>query len=105
MEKEDSHAGKIVDKKWFERHKHIFPASRWEVVREHFAFPKKRGCVVCSMLLSWGTALLDVDVSIAVGVALQFNPSKTYDTYTIKGEDRMWKGVADHVSVAMEIRK
>lgn len=31
-EKEDSHAGKIVDKKWFERNKHIFPASRWEVV-------------------------------------------------------------------------
>ncbi|KAL8433158.1 hypothetical protein Efla_002349 [Eimeria flavescens] len=55
-EKEDSHAGKIVDKKWFERNKHIFPASRWEV----------------------------------------FNPSKTYDTYTIYGEERMWKGVADH---------
>lgn len=55
-EKEDSHAGKIVDKKWFERNKHIFPASRWEV----------------------------------------FNPSKTYDTYTIYGDERMWKGVADH---------
>ncbi|XP_026194518.1 uncharacterized protein LOC34619459 [Cyclospora cayetanensis] len=55
-EKEDSHAGKIVDKKWFERNKHIFPASRWEV----------------------------------------FNPNKTYDTYTIRGDDRMWKGVADH---------
>ncbi|KAL8437039.1 hypothetical protein ACSSS7_001289 [Eimeria intestinalis] len=56
QEKEDSHAGKIVDKKWFERNKHIFPASRWEV----------------------------------------FNPSKTYDTYTIYGDERMWKGVADH---------
>ena len=26
----DSHAGKIVDKKWYERNKHIFPACRWE---------------------------------------------------------------------------
>ncbi|KAL8442840.1 hypothetical protein Emed_007145 [Eimeria media] len=25
-----------------------------------------------------------------------FNPSKTYDTYTIYGDERMWKGVADH---------
>ncbi|CDJ66973.1 XAP5 protein, putative, partial [Eimeria necatrix] len=57
-EKEDSHAGKVVDKKWFERNKHIFPASRWEV----------------------------------------FNPAKIYDTYTIKGDERMWKGVADHSS-------
>ncbi|KFH06596.1 putative protein fam50a [Toxoplasma gondii VAND] len=31
VEKEDSHAGKVVERKWFERNKHIFPASRWEV--------------------------------------------------------------------------
>lgn len=31
IEKDDSHAGKIVDRKWYERNKHIFPASRWEV--------------------------------------------------------------------------
>mmetsp|Transcript_41330 Transcript_41330/g.62457 ORF Transcript_41330/g.62457 Transcript_41330/m.62457 type:complete len:352 (-) Transcript_41330:72-1127(-) len=29
VEKDESHAGKIVDKKWYERSKHIFPASRW----------------------------------------------------------------------------
>mmetsp|Transcript_68806 Transcript_68806/g.174855 ORF Transcript_68806/g.174855 Transcript_68806/m.174855 type:complete len:364 (+) Transcript_68806:138-1229(+) len=31
IEKDESHAGKIVDKKWYERNKHIFPASRWEM--------------------------------------------------------------------------
>eukprot|EP00921_Rhytidocystis_pertsovi_P008193 GHVQ01013475.1.p1 GENE.GHVQ01013475.1~~GHVQ01013475.1.p1 ORF type:complete len:363 (+),score=67.53 GHVQ01013475.1:675-1763(+) len=30
IEKDESHAGKLVDKKWYERNKHIFPASRWE---------------------------------------------------------------------------
>lgn len=30
VQKDDSHAGKIVDRKWYERNKHIFPASRWE---------------------------------------------------------------------------
>eukprot|EP00933_Yihiella_yeosuensis_P066147 TRINITY_DN70248_c0_g1_i1.p1 TRINITY_DN70248_c0_g1~~TRINITY_DN70248_c0_g1_i1.p1 ORF type:complete len:357 (-),score=94.33 TRINITY_DN70248_c0_g1_i1:116-1186(-) len=31
IEKDESHAGKIVDKKWYERNKHVFPASRWEI--------------------------------------------------------------------------
>mgnify|MGYP002822199439 FL=1 len=30
VEKEDSHAGKVVHRSWFEKNKHIFPASRWE---------------------------------------------------------------------------
>ncbi|KIZ00403.1 protein FAM50 [Monoraphidium neglectum] len=30
VEKTDAHAGKIVDRHWYERNKHIFPASRWE---------------------------------------------------------------------------
>ncbi|KAF8820315.1 putative protein fam50a [Cardiosporidium cionae] len=30
FEKDESHAGKIVDRKWYERNRHIFPASRWE---------------------------------------------------------------------------
>jgi len=30
VQKDESHAGKIVDRKWYERNKHIFPASRWE---------------------------------------------------------------------------
>jgi protein FAM50 len=30
-EKEDSHAAKVVERRWYERNKHIFPASRWEM--------------------------------------------------------------------------
>lgn len=30
VEKEESHAGKVLTRAWFERNKHIFPASRWE---------------------------------------------------------------------------
>ena len=31
IEKDESHPGKIVDRSWFERNKHIFPANRWEI--------------------------------------------------------------------------
>lgn len=27
-----SHAGKVVERAWYQRSKHIFPASRWEVM-------------------------------------------------------------------------
>ena len=30
-EKNDSHAGKVVERHWYERNKHVFPATRWEV--------------------------------------------------------------------------
>uniref|UniRef100_A0A8C4Q820 Family with sequence similarity 50 member A n=1 Tax=Eptatretus burgeri TaxID=7764 RepID=A0A8C4Q820_EPTBU len=30
IEKDESHAGKVVLRSWFEKNKHIFPASRWE---------------------------------------------------------------------------
>ena len=30
IEKEESHAGKVCLRSWYERNKHIFPASRWE---------------------------------------------------------------------------
>eukprot|EP00798_Chlamydomonas_sp_ICE-L_P026756 gene26756-4333_t len=30
QEKKDSHAGKIVERHWYDRNKHIFPANRWE---------------------------------------------------------------------------
>eukprot|EP00184_Porphyridium_aerugineum_P002277 CAMPEP_0184697464 /NCGR_PEP_ID=MMETSP0313-20130426/4428_1 /TAXON_ID=2792 /ORGANISM="Porphyridium aerugineum, Strain SAG 1380-2" /LENGTH=341 /DNA_ID=CAMNT_0027156271 /DNA_START=35 /DNA_END=1060 /DNA_ORIENTATION=+ len=30
-EKEDSHSAKVVERRWYERNKHIFPASRWEL--------------------------------------------------------------------------
>merc|ERR1712139_702534 len=38
IEKNDSHAGKIVDRKWYERNKHIFPASRWEQYSKEKSF-------------------------------------------------------------------
>lgn len=31
IEKDESHAGKVVERAWYQRSKHIFPASRWEV--------------------------------------------------------------------------
>ncbi|OCF38981.1 protein FAM50 [Kwoniella heveanensis CBS 569] len=31
VEKDESHAGKVVERSWYNRYKHIFPASRWEV--------------------------------------------------------------------------
>ena len=31
VEKDESHPGKIVDRSWYERNKHIFPANRWEI--------------------------------------------------------------------------
>ncbi|KAG0544622.1 hypothetical protein BDA96_02G292000 [Sorghum bicolor] len=30
-EKDESHAGKVVERHWYEKNKHIFPASRWEI--------------------------------------------------------------------------
>ncbi|KAJ3024118.1 hypothetical protein HKX48_006474 [Thoreauomyces humboldtii] len=31
IETEESHAGKILERAWYDKNKHIFPASRWEV--------------------------------------------------------------------------
>lgn len=31
VESQDVHAGKVVERHWYERNKHIFPASRWEI--------------------------------------------------------------------------
>jgi len=30
IEKDESHPGKVVERRWYDRNKHIFPASRWE---------------------------------------------------------------------------
>ena len=30
IEKDESHAGKVCLRSWYEKNKHIFPASRWE---------------------------------------------------------------------------
>uniref|UniRef100_A0A6A7GBA1 Protein FAM50 homolog n=1 Tax=Hirondellea gigas TaxID=1518452 RepID=A0A6A7GBA1_9CRUS len=31
IEKDESHAGKVISRTWYDRNKHTFPASRWEV--------------------------------------------------------------------------
>ncbi|KAJ2226223.1 alpha-1,6- mannosyltransferase [Coemansia sp. RSA 485] len=31
VEKDETHAGKVCQRTWYERNKHIFPASRWEI--------------------------------------------------------------------------
>jgi protein FAM50 len=31
VEKDESHPGKVVERRWYEKNKHIFPASRWEL--------------------------------------------------------------------------
>jgi hypothetical protein len=30
IEKDESHPGKVVERRWYEKNKHLFPASRWE---------------------------------------------------------------------------
>lgn len=31
VETEESHAGKIILRTWYDRNKHIYPANRWEI--------------------------------------------------------------------------
>jgi len=31
IEKDESHASKVVEKRWYEKNKHSYPASRWEI--------------------------------------------------------------------------
>ena len=38
---EASHPGKVVERRWYERHKHIFPASRWELYNPKKEYGKK----------------------------------------------------------------
>ncbi|KAJ3120632.1 Protein fam50a [Physocladia obscura] len=40
IETEESHAGKVVQRGWYEKNKHIFPASRWEVFDSSKEFTK-----------------------------------------------------------------
>lgn len=30
LKSQDSHAGKVVDRHWYSKNKHVYPASRWE---------------------------------------------------------------------------
>jgi protein FAM50 len=40
VEKDESHAGKVVTKAWYEKNKHTFPASRWELYDQNKNFEK-----------------------------------------------------------------
>ena len=40
VEKTDSHAGKVVERHWYEKNKHIFPANRWEIYDPKKSFDK-----------------------------------------------------------------
>ncbi|KAJ3405726.1 hypothetical protein HDV05_006364 [Chytridiales sp. JEL 0842] len=40
VETEESHAGKVMTRAWYEKNKHIFPASRWEVFDPSKVFDK-----------------------------------------------------------------
>lgn len=59
-EKDESHAGKVVERSWYSRNKHIFPASRWEV-RRH----------------------LPQIMHLANPTSQVYDPEKTYGNYTI----------------------
>lgn len=61
VEKDESHAGKVLLRSWYERNKHIFPASRWEPYDptksyEKYTISDKRSkwitdCAWCSILM------------------------------------------------------
>jgi protein FAM50 len=36
-----SHAGKVVERSWYNRNQHIFPASRWEVFDPEVNYAKE----------------------------------------------------------------
>lgn len=40
VEKNESHAGKVVERHWYDKNKHIFPANRWEVYDPEKAYDK-----------------------------------------------------------------
>lgn len=62
IEKNESHAGKVVERSWYNRSKHIFPASRWEVST------------------TYDTPTLPVLTIDSIQV---FDPEKDYGKYTI----------------------
>jgi len=72
-EKDESHAGKVVERSWYQRNKHIFPASRWEVSLVPFIFGihSLTRYAICrtSYLGGW--------------VVQVFDPEKNYGKYTI----------------------
>lgn len=42
VETDVSHPGKVVERRWYERNKHIFPASRWEIFDPNKSYGRYR---------------------------------------------------------------
>jgi XAP5, circadian clock regulator len=61
-EKEDAHAGKVVERRWYERNRHIFPASRWVIFD-----PKKKVCPITPEFVT----LADLCVAACIIVSLK----------------------------------
>lgn len=93
IEKDESHPGKIVERRWYERNKHIFPASRWEVSgRGSSAY----GCtyVRCagrsgSSEVYWTCRLTGTRAApLLLTAALQiYDPTVVRERYTTHGEE------------------
>nr|GEV37400.1 protein XAP5 circadian timekeeper [Tanacetum cinerariifolium] len=52
VEKDESHAGKVVERHWYEKNKHIFPASRWESTSLNMKLTYDRNLLLMGMSLS-----------------------------------------------------
>ena len=80
-EKNDSHAGKVVERHWYERNKHVFPATRWEV-------GVRWGWLLTRLHSAAGWAGLHLPSSPPVSypcpfsVLQMYDPEKTYDSYS-----------------------
>lgn len=79
---QQSHAGKVVERHWYEKNKHIFPASRWEVL--------------CFSLTFFNMLRLDCLLHVVAAYESVYNcfrcllqiydPTKKWERYTIHGD-------------------
>lgn len=71
IEKDESHAGKVVERSYYQRNKHIFPASRWEVRPVFRLGSYSRGSSLClhSIGLRSGKELWKVYYRVKIGTA------------------------------------
>uniref|UniRef100_A0A7N8Y468 Family with sequence similarity 50 member A n=1 Tax=Mastacembelus armatus TaxID=205130 RepID=A0A7N8Y468_9TELE len=67
VEKDESHAGKVVLRSWYEKNKHIFPASRWEPYDPEKKWDKY---TVIIFLLNVSMFILVVNDLVSLQVAL-----------------------------------